>query len=356
MECYDEYFVQSVDLLRRMIATPSPSREEAQTADILKETLLSYEISCQRLHNNIWARNLYFDSSKPTLLLNSHHDTVKPNSGYTRDPFSATIEGDKLYGLGSNDAGASVVSLIAAFRHFYTRKDLPYNLILAITAEEEVSGLNGLSALLPELDELSAAIVGEPTGMNVAVAERGLMVLDCIAHGRAGHAARNEGDNAIYRAIKDIEWFRNFRFERHSELLEDIKMSVTVISAGSQHNVVPAECRFTVDVRSSDVYTNSEIVDIIRQHVSSEVIPRSTRLNSSAISLTHPLVVAATSLGCESFVSPTTSDQALLSIPSIKIGVGESSRSHSADEFVLLSEIREGIITYIKLLENIKSL
>ncbi len=350
----DKYFKDALELLQKLISTPSISREEDKTASILFDFLESCGIEARRSNNNVWAKNRHFDAAKPTILLNSHHDTVKPNSAYTRDPFAPTIEGDYLYGLGSNDAGASGVSLLATFRHFYEREDLSFNLIVAITAEEENSGAMGLESLLPELGNLDVAIVGEPTQMQAAVAERGLMVIDCIAHGKAGHAARNEGDNAIFHAIKDIEWFNNYRFERESELLGPVKMTTTIISAGSQHNVVPAECKFTVDIRSTDAYTNQELVEIIKSSIRSEVIPRSTRLNPSAIALDHPLVVAATGLGRETFISPTTSDQALLSIPSLKMGVGDSARSHSANEYVLLSELREGIELYIKLLESLK--
>ncbi|MFI3265608.1 MAG: M20 family metallo-hydrolase [Rikenellaceae bacterium] len=350
----EQYFNDAVELLRKLIATPSISKQEDKTAQILFDFLASKSIDVKRSNNNVWAKNLHFDTAKTTILLNSHHDTVKPNSAYTRDPFAPTIEGDYLYGLGSNDAGASGVCLLAAFVHFYHREDLPFNLIVAITAEEENSGTLGLESLLPELGKLDVAIVGEPTKMQPAVAERGLMVIDCIAHGKAGHAARNEGDNAIFHAIKDIEWFNTYRFERESELLGPVKMTTTIISAGSQHNVVPAECKFTVDIRSTDAYTNGELVDIIKQHVRSEVLPRSTRLSPSAIALDHPLVLGAKALGRETFISPTTSDQALLSIPSMKMGVGDSARSHSADEYVLLSEIKEGIGLYIELLENLK--
>ncbi len=350
----ENYFNDAVELLKKLISTPSISREEDNTAAILFEFLEKNGIEARRSNNNVWAKNRLFDASKPTILLNSHHDTVKPNSAYTRDPFAATVEGDYLYGLGSNDAGASGVSLLSAFRHFYEREDLSFNLIVAITAEEENSGTLGLESLLPELGELSVAIVGEPTKMQAAVAERGLMVIDCIAHGKAGHAARNEGDNAIMHAIKDIEWFNSYRFERESELLGPVKMTTTIIAAGSQHNVVPAECKFTVDIRSTDAYTNQELVEIIKSSIRSEVIPRSTRLSPSAIALDHPLVIAAKALGRETFISPTTSDQALLSIPSLKMGVGDSARSHSANEYVLLSEIKEGIELYIKMLESLK--
>ena len=343
-----------IELLRRMIATPSVSREEERTADLLAESLTSRGVDpVHRSHNNVWVRNRWFDPAKPTILLNSHHDTVKPNSAYTRDPFAPDIEAGKLYGLGSNDAGASVVSLIAAFLHFYEAEGLRYNLCLALTAEEEVSGRNGIESILPELGELSFAIVGEPTGMELAIAERGLMVLDCVAHGKAGHAARNEGDNAIYRAMQDIEWFRTYRFPQESQLFGNVKMSVTVINAGTQHNVVPAECRYTVDVRVTDRYTNEEVLEIVRSHVASDVTPRSTRLKPSYIDPSHPIVAAGLALGRHTYGSPTTSDQALLSIPSLKMGPGDSARSHSADEFVYVAEIEAGIDQYIAMLEAV---
>lgn len=343
-------YQDAVGLLKAMIRIPSLSREEAGTADLLAKFLAERGVEVHRKKNNVWAFNKYYDPAKPTVLLNSHHDTVKPNSAYTRDPFEPSVEGDRLYGLGSNDAGASGVSLIAAFLHYNDRSDLKYNLCVAITAEEENSGHDGLECVIPELGPLEFAVVGEPTLMQLAIAERGLMVLDCTAHGRAGHAAREEGDNAIYKAMKDIEWFRTFRFPKVSDLFGAVKMSVTIISAGTQHNVVPAECRFTVDVRVTDRYTNEEVLDIIKQHVSCEVQARSTRLRPSSISPDHPIVRAGIALGRTTYGSPTTSDQALLDIPSLKLGVGDSARSHSADEFVHLSEIREGIDLYIKML------
>ena len=343
-------YQDAVELLKAMIRIPSLSKEEAGTADLLAKFLTERGVEVHRKKNNVWAFNKYYDPAKPTILLNSHHDTVKPNSAYTRDPFEPSVEGDRLYGLGSNDAGASGVSLIAAFLYYNDRSDLKYNLCVAITAEEENSGHDGLECVIPELGPLEFAVVGEPTLMQLAIAERGLMVLDCTAHGRAGHAAREEGDNAIYKAMKDIEWFRTFRFPKVSDLFGAVKMSVTSISAGTQHNVVPAECRFTVDVRVTDRYTNEEVLDIIRQHVACDVQPRSTRLRPSSISPDHPIVRAGIALGRTTYGSPTTSDQALLDIPSLKLGVGDSARSHSADEFVHLSEIREGIDLYIKML------
>ncbi len=350
----EERYLDAVELLKSLISTPSISRGEQDTAELIDRFLAQHGVrNIHRLHNNVWAVNAHYDPTKPTILLNSHHDTVKPNSAYTRDPFSPTVEGDRLYGLGSNDAGASVVSLLATFLHFYERPDMAYNLCIAITAEEENSGDKGLESVLPHLGKLDFAIVGEPTLMQMAIAERGLIVIDCVAHGRAGHAAREEGDNAIYRAMKDIEWFRTYRFPKESDLFGAVKMTVTIINAGSQHNVVPAECRFTVDIRVTDRYTNEEVVEIIRQHVDCEVLPRSTRLKPSSIDPSHPIVKAGLALGRTTYGSPTTSDQALLDIPSLKLGVGDSARSHSADEFVHLSEIKEGIGLYIQMLEKI---
>ena len=349
----EQLYENAVALLRQMIQTPSFSKEEAGTAGLLAEVLQERGVDVHRKKNNVWAFNRHYDPAKPTILLNSHHDTVKPNGAYTRDPFAATVEGDRLYGLGSNDAGASGVSLLAAFLHFYDRKDLKYNLCVAITAEEENSGHDGLECVIPELGPLEFAIVGEPTLMQLAIAERGLMVIDCTAHGKAGHAAREEGDNAIYKAMQDIEWFRTYRFPKVSDLFGAVKMSVTIISAGTQHNVVPAECRFTVDIRVTDRYTNEEVLEIIKEHVSCEVKARSTRLRPSSIRPDHPIVQAGLALGRTTYGSPTTSDQALLDIPSLKLGVGDSARSHSADEFVHLSEIREGIELYIKMLSAI---
>ena len=349
----EQLYNDAVGLLQRLIATPSFSHEEQDTAELLDAFLKEKGIPTHRHKNNVWALNRHFDPSKPTILLNSHHDTVRPNSAYMRDPFAPAVEDGRLYGLGSNDAGASGVSLIAAFRHFYERTDLKYNLCVAITAEEENSGTDGLESILPMLGPLDFAIVGEPTQMQLAIAERGLMVVDCIAHGKAGHAAREEGDNAIYRALPDIEWFRTYRFPKESDLFGAVKMSVTIIGAGTQHNVVPAECRFTVDIRVTDRYTNEEVLDEIRRHVSCEVVPRSTRLKPSSIDPQHPIVLAGLALGRTTYGSPTTSDQALLDIPSLKLGPGDSARSHSADEWVGLAEIREGIELYIKMLSSI---
>lgn len=343
----------SLALLQDLIQIPSFSREEDKTADRIQQFLSGKGIKVHRKGNNVWAFNRYFDASKPTILLNSHHDTVKPNPNYTRDPFEAKIEDGKLFGLGSNDAGGCLVSLIATFLYFEAADDLAYNICLAATAEEEISGQNGIESVVPELGELSFAIVGEPTLMQMAVAEKGLMVLDCVAKGVAGHAAREEGVNAIYQALPDIQWFSTHKFERVSELSGPVKMSVTVIQAGSQHNVVPALCEFVVDIRMNECYTHEELLQEIRQHVSCSVTPRSTRLKPSSIPLDHPIVKAGLDLGLTAFSSPTMSDQALLTIPSLKIGPGDSARSHSADEFVYVAEIEQGIATYIQLLERV---
>ena len=344
---------EAVSLLKQLIAIPSFSRDEEGTADLLEQFLIEKGVKIHRKLNNIWAFNKYFDASRPTILLNSHHDTVKPNPGYTRDPFEASVEDGKLFGLGSNDAGGCLVSLIAVFLYFYKQADLSYNFCMATTAEEEISGVNGLELIIPELGPLDFAIVGEPTGMHLAIGERGLMVLDCVAHGKAGHAAREEGENAIYSAIRDIEWFRSYKLPLESALFGPVKMSVTIISAGSQHNVVPAECKFTVDVRVTDVYRNEEVLEIIRQHVKCSITPRSVRLKSSKIGEDHPIVQAGIALGRTTYGSPTTSDQVLLDIPSLKIGPGDSARSHTADEFVYVDEINEGIELYIKMLERV---
>ncbi|MGN0021385.1 MAG: M20 family metallo-hydrolase [Sphingobacterium hotanense] len=343
----------SIALLKSMISTPSLSREEEHTAALIRQFFHTHEIPTEQVGNNIIAYNQFHSADKPYILLNSHHDTVKANPGYTKDPFQPLVEDGKLYGLGSNDAGGCLVSLIAAFRYFYAHQDLPFNLCLIASAEEEVSGKNGVEEAYKHVPACSFAIVGEPTLLNLAVAEKGLMVLDCAAHGQSGHAAREEGINAIYLALEDIAWFRSFQFPKLSSFLGPVKMSVTMIEAGSQHNVVPALCKYVVDVRSTDVYTNQEILDIIKSHVKSEVIARSTRLNPSTIGVDHPIVQSGIKLGKEIYGSPTMSDQALLPIPSIKVGPGDSARSHTADEFIYLHEIEDGIAFYISLLNNI---
>lgn len=349
-----ELYNDSIELLKQLIATPSFSKEEGQTAAIIETFLSNKNVAFQRLKNNIWCRNKYFDPAKITILLNSHHDTVGPNPNYTKDPFVPIIEDGKLYGLGSNDAGGSLVALIAAFLYYNDKSDLAYNLILAATAEEEISGRDGIELILPGLGKIDFAIVGEPTQTNLAIAEKGLLVLDCIANGKAGHAAREEGDNAIYKALKDIEWFSSFRFPKVSPSLGEMKMSVTVINTENKaHNVVPAQCSFVADVRVTDAYTLEEALAIIQQHVSCEVKPRSMRMRSSWIDTNHPIVQAGISLGKTTYGSPTTSDQALIPVPSLKCGPGDSARSHTADEFIYLKEIEEGIETYIEMLKKI---
>ena len=343
----------SFELLKKLISIQSFSKEEDKTAEAIEQFLQERGIKTHRKLNNIWAYNKHFDAAKPTLLLNSHHDTVKPNSGYTRDPYDAAVEDDKLFGLGSNDAGGCLVSLIGTFLYFYEQEGLSYNICLAATAEEEISGNDGLECVLPDLGELEFAIVGEPTQMNLAIAERGLLVLDCTSVGKAGHAAREEGDNAIYKALSDIEWFRNYRFSKVSEVFGPLKMTVTIINAGSQHNVVPATCTFTVDVRVTDSYTNEEVLKIIRTNVACDVKPRSIRLKPSSIDKGHPLVQSGIALGRTTYGSPTTSDQALLSIPSVKVGPGDSGRSHMADEFIYVKEIAEGIELYVAMLKPV---
>ncbi len=349
-------YQEAVELLQKLIAAPSFSKEEDKTAAVIEQFFVDKNIPSNRLLNNVWCVNKYFDTNKPNILLSSHHDTVKPNAQYSKGPFSPIIEDGKLFGLGSNDAGGCLVSLIAAFCHFYQKEDLKYNIVIAATAEEEISGKNGIESILPSLPKIDLAIVGEPTKTNLAIAEKGLLVLDCTATGKAGHAAREEGDNAIYKAMQDINWFKAYQFPKVSETLGPIKMSITAIETENKaHNVVPAVCSFIVDIRVTDVYSHEEILETIKQHVQSEVKPRSMRLRSSKIEKDHPLVQAGINLGKQMYGSPTTSDAALIPAPVLKCGPGDSARSHSADEFIYLSEIEEGINTYIKLLEEINS-
>lgn len=344
----------AIHLLIRLVKTQSFSREEGPTADLLVDFLRGHGIEPQRAGHNVWAQNRHFDPAKPIILLNSHHDTVKAGASWTYDPFGAVVEGDRLTGLGSNDAGASAVSLLATFLHFYEREDLAYNLICAITAEEEISGAGGIRSVLPLLPPLQLGIVGEPTQMDLAVAEKGLVVLDCTAHGRTGHAARNEGENALYKALDDISWIRQYQFPEVSPLLGPVKMTVTQVQAGSQHNVVPDRCSFVVDVRTNECYTNEQVVALVQQHLQSEVKPRSTHLNSSRISLEHPLVRRGVALGRRTFGSATLSDQSMMPFATVKVGPGDSARSHTPDEYILLSEIRGGIRGYIELLEGLE--
>ncbi|MFL5741816.1 MAG: M20 family metallo-hydrolase [Flavisolibacter sp.] len=345
---------EAIGLLKQLIATPSFSREEDRSALLIEKFLKEKGIEVERHLNNVWALNQYFDPSRPTLLLNSHHDTVKPNKGYTLDPFSPVEKEGRIFGLGSNDAGGALVSIIAAFVHFYPQADLLWNLILAASAEEEISGRNGIESLLPQLPPVSCGLVGEPTGMQLAIAERGLLVLDGIAHGKAGHAARGEGDNAIYKAMNDINWFRNFQFDKVSEFLGPVKMSVTSIETENKtHNIVPSSCHFIVDIRINEHYTHEEVLQVISAHTSSEIKPRSDRLRSSMIALDHPLVQAGLALGRKYYGSPTSSDKALMPFPALKMGPGESARSHTADEFIFIDEIRQGIQLYIQMLNRL---
>ena len=344
----------SLSLLKQLISIPSISREEDKTATFIFQYLSSKGFKPERKGNNVWVRSILSDAL-PTILLDSHHDTVKPASSWTLDPFQPFEKDGKLYGLGSNDAGASLISLMMTFIHFANQPNRPFNLIFSASAEEEVTGKNGLASIIEDLGKIDLAIAGEPTKMQMAVAEKGLLVLDCKATGKTGHAARNEGINSIYMAMEDIEWFKNYQFPEKSDLLGPVKMSVTMINAGTQHNVVPPECTYVVDVRTNEFYSNQQAVDIIKQQVkNSEVTPRSTHLNSSRISIDHPIVKRGMDIGLTYFGSPTSSNQTVMPYTSIKIGPGDSARSHSADEFVYLEEIEKGIETYVKLLDGLK--
>lgn len=347
------YTTEATTLLSSLIGIPSISREEEAVANFLQNYIEESGIMTGRSGNNIWCISPNFDLNKPTILLNSHIDTVKPVSGWRKHPFTAKTEDGKIYGLGSNDAGASVVSLFQAYRYL-SATEQAYNLIFLASCEEEVSGKNGIESVLPQLPPIALGIVGEPTEMHPAIAEKGLMVLDVQAHGKAGHAARNEGDNAIYKVLQDVQWFRDFQFEKTSSMLGPVKMSVTQINAGTQHNVIPDLCTFVVDIRSNECYSNEELYQEICSHVQSKVKARSFRLNSSHISADHPVVRRAVSMGRTPFGSPTLSDQALMKFPSLKMGPGNSSRSHTADEFILISEIEEAIRMYIELLDGLK--
>ncbi|MDX1907792.1 MAG: M20 family metallo-hydrolase [Bacteroidia bacterium] len=345
---------EALVLLRHLIQTPSFSREEGGTADILMQFMAQQGVQAHRLGHNVWAANQHWKNGLPVLLLNSHHDTVRPHAAWTRDPFGAELEGDTLYGLGSNDAGGALVALLMTFLHYHTRQDLPWNLLFAASAEEEISGRNGIELLLPVLGPIDLGIVGEPTQMQMAIAEKGLLVLDCTARGKAGHAARNEGINALYQAIDDINWFRTYQFDRQSDFLGPVKMTVTQIQAGSQHNVVPDTCTFVVDVRTNEYYSNQAIYEEICAHVTCEVKARSFRLNSSRLPEDHPLVQRGISLGRTVYGSPTTSDQALMPFPTLKMGPGDSARSHTADEYLLVTELEAGIGLYIELLDGLR--
>ena len=351
MSADQTYKTDAINLLKELIRTPSFSREEERTADLIASFLESRKVKFNRHLNNIWAVNKNFEAGKPTILLNSHHDTVQPNKGYTVDPFEPLEKEGKLFGLGSNDAGGALVSLIAGFVFFYEALDPAYNIVLAATAEEEITGRNGIEAVLPLLPAIDCAIVGEPTLMQLAVAERGLMVLDAKAKGVAGHAARREGVNAINIAVEDISWLNRYRFEKQSEWLGPVSLQVTSIETQNKtHNIVPSECSFVVDVRLNELYSHEEVLETIRQNLKSEVEPRSFRLRSSSIALDHPLVKAALITGGSCYGSPTSSDKALMPFPALKIGPGDSARSHTADEFIFTSEIEDGINRYIKII------
>lgn len=349
----DHLYKEAIELLKQLIATSSFSGEEDKTALLIEGWFNKFGIPFKRENNNIWAFNKHYREGAPLLLLNSHHDTVKPNAAYTRDPFQAKEENGKLFGLGSNDAGGCLVSLLAAFTHMYEQTDLEYNLVIVASGEEENSGKNGLNSVLKVLPEPDVAIVGEPTGMNLAVAEKGLVVFDGRITGTPGHAAHINNDQAIYHTIEVLQWFRDYKFEKTSPLLGDVKMTVTQINAGTQHNVIPANVDLVVDVRVNEKYTNQEISDLLKAEAPCELTPRSLRLSSSSIPAGHPLVEAGVTLGRKIYGSPTLSDQAVLSCPSLKMGPGESYRSHSADEFILIKEIEEGITIYISLLEKV---
>lgn len=346
-----KYTNEAVKLLQRLIATPSVSRNEKVAADIMESYICSLGLRVHREGNNVWTIDPEYNETRPTVLLNAHIDTVKPVSTWIHDPFTPTIEGDRLYGLGSNDCGGGLVSLLQAFL-LLTSRPRKRNYIYLASAEEEVSGKDGISCALPLLPSIDVAIVGEPTGLQPAIAEKGLMVIDGIAHGRSGHAARNEGINAIYEALDDLVWLRDYEFNKVSPLLGPTKMTVTVIGAGTQHNVIPDECRFVVDVRTNELYTNEEVFGIISDHVKSDIKARSFRLGSSHIESSHPLVRRCVALGMEPFGSPTLSDQALMSFPSLKLGPGQSSRSHSAEEYICISEIEQAIETYFLVLSD----
>ena len=344
----------AIGLLKELIATPSFSKEEEQTAGILCRFIGEREIVHTRVGNNVFALNKYYDAAKPSILLNSHHDTVKPNKGYTFDPFTPFEKDGKLFGLGSNDAGGCLVSLITTFLYYCDKQDTKYNVVFAASAEEEISGVNGIELVLPYLGKIDCGIVGEPTKLEMALAERGLMVIDCTAEGSSGHAARNEGENALYKAVDVINWIRNYKFEKVSPLLGESRLTATVISTENvQHNVVPSQCKFVLDVRVNELYTFEEILDELQKNLKSKFKPRTTRMKSTSIPLDHPLVLAGTKLGKGYYGSPTTSDKALMPFATLKMGPGDSARSHTADEYIYIDEIRDGIETYIKLVNEL---
>jgi acetylornithine deacetylase len=348
---FQSLFENATSLLISLIETPSLSKQEVETAALIAGFFEKWNIKTHRKGNNIWAYNQKFDPNKPSILLNSHHDTVKPNVGYTKDPYQAIEENGRLYGLGSNDAGGCLVSLIAVFCYFY-EKDTPYNIVIAATAEEEISGKNGIESILPELPEFELAIVGEPTLMQMAVAEKGLLVIDATVKGVAGHAAREEGENAIYKTLDDLNVIKDFQFKKVSPFLGETKVTATIIQAGSQHNVIPDICTYTLDVRVTDSYSLEEAFSELKEVLQAELEPRSLRLNSSKVPEDHKILHVGKALGLETYGSPTLSDQALIPYPSVKIGPGDSARSHTADEFIYIDEIQKGIEGYITLLET----
>ncbi len=343
----------AVGLLKELIRIPSVSRDEKQAADLMEDALKNHGLPIRRKHNNVWTEHR-ISGDKPNILLNSHVDTVKPVEGWTRDPYLPGEEGDRIYGLGSNDAGASLVSLLACFLYYHGRKDLPFNLLFVASAEEEVSGQKGVDSILDDLGKIDLGIIGEPTMNQMAVAEKGLMVIDGVGLGTSAHAARGEGENAIYMAMKDIDWISEYRFEKTSEWLGQVSMQVTMISSGTQHNVVPDKCSWVADIRTNEQYSNEEVFEVIRQHIKGEVKARSFRLRPSFISGEHPVVKRGHALGLKSYGSMTLSDQAQMSFPTLKIGPGDSSRSHTADEYICVDEIRQGIRNYIQLLEGLQ--
>ncbi|HMH33430.1 MAG TPA: M20 family metallo-hydrolase [Puia sp.] len=344
----------AVDLLKQLIATPSFSKEENDTAELISLFFEQHYVPFARVGNNVYAKNKFYDPNKQSILLNSHHDTVRPNKAYTNDPFQPIERDGKIFGLGSNDAGGCLVSLMAAFLHFYPVDNLSHNVVFAASAEEEISGVNGIELVLPYLGQIDFGIVGEPTRLEMAVAERGLMVIDCTAMGTAGHAARNEGENALYKALEDIDWIRHYRFDKVSELLGESRMSVTVIETeNKQHNVVPSQCKFVIDVRVNELYSFEEILEALKLNLKSQFKPRTTRMKSTSISLQHPLTRAGIALGRNYFGSPTTSDKALMPFPALKMGPGDSARSHTADEYIYTDEINQGIKMYIDLLNKL---
>ncbi len=341
---------KAISLLKKLISIQSFSSEEDKTADAIEDWFKTFDIPFERIHNNVIAKNIHWDDSKPTLLLNSHHDTVKPNKAYTKDPFHPHIEDGKLYGLGSNDAGGCLVSLIATFTHFYAAENLSYNILMVASMEEESAGKNSLRGLLPNLPSIDVAIVGEPTLMQLAIAEKGLIVFDAVIKGTPSHAAHPNTDNSIYNTIEVLEWFKNYSFKKSSKTLGDVKMTVTQINAGTQHNVVPAQVELVLDVRVNDAYTNKELADLLKAEAPCQLQERGLKLNSSKIDKSHALVQSGIALGRSTYGSPTLSDQAALTCQSLKLGPGDSTRSHSADEYIYLHEIVEGVDLYIKIL------